>query len=363
MPQKSKKEDGFRLISGALKSGQIGNFYIFHGEERYLLEHALIKLREKLCPDGHSSFNYKRFEGKDVSFELLEDSINTLPAFAEKTLLEIHDFNIFKGDERQRFLEIFSDLPDYICVVFVYNTIEYKPDGRQKINKDILKHAEVVEFITADQDRLTKWIIRRFEDAGKKISKTDAEYIALITGGLMTVLTGEIEKAAAFAAGETVTRGDIDAVVTPGLDAVAYKLTDALARREYKNASHILSDLLEMREAPHKLIYSISQKMRQLLAARVCFENNLGAADLMEMSGMKFEFQAKTLMTSAKETTLDECKKFVLICSETAFALNSSGRPAESLAELIARLAFAAGDSNFGQSGTTIGGGPYARDR
>ena len=344
MPQSSKKEDGFKLISSAINSGQIGSFYIFHGEERYLLERALIKLREKLCPDGQSSFNYKRFEGKDISFELLENSIITFPMFAERTLLEIHDYNIFKGDERQRFLEIFSDLPDYTCVVFIYNTIEYKPDGRQKINKEILKHAQVIEFSAADQSRLITWIIRHFEDTGKKISIADAEYMALITGGLMTVLHSEIEKTAAFAVGDTVIRADIDAVVTPVLDAVAYKLTDALARREYVRASQLLSDLLEMREAPHKLIYSISQKMRQLLAARVCVENNLGVDGLMEMSGMKFEFQAKALMSSARETSISECKKFVLICCETAFALNSSGRPEESMAELIARLAFAGGD-------------------
>ena len=343
MPQNSKKEDGFKQISAAISGGQIGNFYIFHGEERYLLDRALVMLREKLCPDGQSSFNYKRYEGEALSFEILEETINTFPVFAERTFLEVHDFNIFKGDERQMLLEIFSDLPDYICVVFIYNTIEYKPDGREKLNKEILKYAEDIEFSVAEQSRLIKWIVRHFEDCGKKISRSDTEYIALITGGLMTVLHSEIEKTAAYAAGDTITRSDIDAVVTPVLDAVAYKLTDALAKRDYKKASQILSDLLEMREAPHKLIYSISLKMRQLLAARICFENNLGVAGLMEMSGMTYEFQAKALMSSARETTLAECKKFVQICSETALALNSSGssEPEACMAELVARLAFA----------------------
>ena len=343
MPQSSKKEDGFNMISSAIAEGRIGNFYIFHGEERYLLEHALTALRAKLCPVGQNSFNYKRYEGEVLSFELMEDSINTFPAFAERTFLEIHDFNIFKSDERERFLEIFSDLPDYICVAFIYNTIEYKPDGREKLNKEILKYAEVIEFSVAEQSRLIKWITRHFEDCGKKIGRSDTEYIALITGGLMTVLHSEIEKTAAYATGDTITRADIDAVVTPVLDAVAYKLTDALAKREYAKSSQILSDLLEMREAPHKLIYSISLKMRQLLAARVCYENKLGVSDFIEMSGMKFEFQAKALMSSARETTLDDCQKFVLICSETARALNSSGssEPESCMAELITRLAFA----------------------
>jgi DNA polymerase-3 subunit delta len=262
MPQSKKKEDSYAKLTASLKTGEIGSFYIFHGEERYLLERCLAEMRRTLSPDGIDSFNYKRFDGKALSTEILSEAVDTLPAFAERTLIEIHDFDIFKGDTRADLAALFSDIPDYACIIFVYNTVPYKPDGRVKINSEILKYANVVDFPVQEQDKLVKWIRRHFMDAGKSISTSDAEYMAFITGGYMATLHGEIEKAAAYAKSETVTRADIDAVVTPVLDTVAYKLTDALVSRDYPRAIGLLDELIQMREAPHKLLYSIALKMR-----------------------------------------------------------------------------------------------------
>jgi len=340
MPQKSKSIDGYRSFAESLTAGHIGSFYIFHGEERYLLERSLSDLRSNICPEGLGGFNYRRFEGKRFSVDDLDDAINTLPAFAERTLIEIHDFDIFKCDEIQRLGKMFSNLPDYVCVVFIYNVVPYKPDGRLKINSEILKHANVVEFLVQNQDNLAKWIRRHFADAGKRISASDAEYLAFITGGHMTLLNGEIEKAAAFSKSESVTRADIDAVVTPVLDTVAYKLTDSLARREYASAMRIFDELLQMQEAPHKLMFSISLKMRQLLSARVCIEGGLDKSALMGICGLREDYQARILMDTARRLSLGGCKKAVLHCAETALELNSTSDPEDRLVELITKIAY-----------------------
>ena len=365
MAQKRKTDDSFERLTASIKSGKIGGFYIFHGDERYLLEHSLAEIRQRICPEGLNGFNYKRFEGKDIQADVLDDAVNTLPVFAERTLIEIHDFDIFKGrkiseaqagsdettvpamstesggsKEKEQLVEIFSDLPDYVCMVFIYNTLQFKPDGRLKLDKEILKYAQVVEFTVQDQAKLTKWINRHFEASGKRISKSDAEYLAHITDGYMTALSGEIEKVSAYASGETVTREDIDAVVTPVLNAFAYKLTDALLMRKYDTAMNILDELFQMREPPHKIMYSISLKMRQFLAARVCLENKLGKDALIDMCGIKYGFQATALMDTARKSTLTRCRDAVILCAEAAYDLNSAPEHEERLVELITRLAY-----------------------
>ena len=339
MAQKKKSTDGYLNLVESIKGGRIGNLYVFHGDERYLLERCLGEIRKKLCPDGLDSFNYKRFEGRSVTLDVLDEAINTVPAFAERTLVEIHDYDIFKSNTKPELSGIFSELPEYVCLLFIYDTLQYKPDGRKKQDAELLANAEVVEFTVADQLRLVKWIKRHFEDAGKRVSTDDAEYLALLTGGLMTTLSGEIEKVAAYAKGETVTREDIDALVIPTPDTAAYKLADALLRREHIAAMRILDELLRMREAPHKLMFGISLKMRQLLAARVCIDNNSGKEALMDMCGIRHDFQARALMDTARKTTLARICGMVSACSETAFALNTGNDPEASMIELIAKLA------------------------
>jgi len=341
MPEKIKA-DGYKEFSKSLKSGQIGNFCIFHGEERFLLEYCLGDLRSLLCPDGMESFNYKRFEGKELSNDELEAAIDTLPAFAERTLIEVHDFDIFKGgeDEKRERLRILSSLPEYVCVLFIYDLVPYKPDGRTKINAEIIKHANVYEFVIQSRDDLVNWIGRHFADAGKRISVTDAEHLTFITGNLMSPLLGEIEKIAAYAKGAEVTRSDIDAVVTPVLDAVVYNLTNALAGRDHAGAMRILDELLRMQEAPHKIFFSISLNLRQLLAARICIENRLDRNALMEICGIRKDYPARLLMDAARKMTLSECRDAVQNCSVTALELNSSSEPEARLTELITKLAF-----------------------
>jgi len=336
-----KSNESYKKLDAAIKSGQVEKLYIFHGEEQYLLGSTLASLRALICPDGLDGFNYKRFEGKSLQIEELNDAINTLPVFAEKTLVEVHDCDIFNYDQRQVLSKIFSELPDYVCVVFVYSTIEYKPDGRQKLTKELLKHINVIEFFIAIQgkDKLISWINRHFMVAGKKINSADAEYLASITGGLMATLNGEIEKIAAFAQSELISRSDIDTVVTPVLDAVSYKLADAIVKREHKRAVLLLDELFRMREAPHKLMYSIALNMRQLLAARICIDNKLGRVEFMEICGIHRDFQARNIMSTAKNTTLTDCRNAVLHCSKTALELNSTSEPESRLIELVVKLA------------------------
>ena len=365
MAQKKKADDSYNSFSASVKAGQFGNLYIFHGEERYLLEFSLSELRKRLCPDGLNGFNYKRFDSKDIRIDDLDDAINTLPVFAERTLIEVHDFDIFKGKkkssaeseaaettvsakseksddikEKQRLAKIFSDLPDYVCLVFIYSAIPYNPDGRQKLDKEILSHAQVVEFSVQEQAKLINWVHRRFEAAGKHIGRSDAEYLALITDGYMASLVCEIEKVAAYSDGDTITRDDIDAVVTPVLNAFAYKLTDAILGSKHDEALRILDELLLMREPAQKIIFSISLKMRQLLAARTCIDNGSGKNALMEMCGIKYDFQAVTLLDTARKATLSRCRDAVLLCAEAAHDLNSSPEPEARLVELVTRLAF-----------------------
>ena len=368
MAQKKKTDDSYERFSASAKTGQFGNLYIFHGEERYLLEHSIAELRRHLCPDGLGGFNYRRFEGRDLRIDDFSDAINTLPVFAERTLIEVHDFDVFKGKrsaaadaetpdppshaksakaddnkEKQQLAGLFSDLPDYACVVIIYDTIPYKPDSRVKLDKEILNHAQVVEFSVQEQAKLTNWIRRRFEAAGKHIDRADAEYLTLITDGYMAALVGEIEKVAAFSDGETISRADIDAVVTPVINAFAYKLTDAILTRKHEEAMRILDELLLMREPAQKIIFSISLKMRQFLAARVCIENKQSKTALMEMCGIRYDFQADTLINTARKTTLAKCCSAVILCAEAAFGLNSAPEPEARLVELVTRLAYNSG--------------------
>jgi len=334
---KSTNND-YKKIDLAIKENQIGNCYIFFGDEHYLRDHYIEQLRVLLCPDGADGFNYKRFEGADLSLNDLDDAINTFPAFAERTLIEIHDYDLFNIASNQLPV-ILSNLPEYVCVLFVYNTIAYKPDKRTKFYKQLSEQFEIIEYAVQTQNDLFRWMTKHYMNIGKSIGRAEAEYLIHITGGYMNTIKNEIEKTAAHSKGDRITREDIDAVVVPVLDAVVYQLSNAIVKCEHVKAMRILDELFRMREAPQKLIYHISMNMRQLLAACVCIENKYDKAYFKEMCGINFEFQAKMIFDTARKSTIKSSRQAVIDCAEAAYDLNSSPDPESRLIELVTRLA------------------------
>ena len=143
------KSAALDTLKNDISSSDPRRFYIFYGPERYLLEHYLGTLRTLLCPGGLNDFNYRRYEGKGLNVDELASACETLPVFAERTLVEIHDFDLFKMEETQRemLIELLSDLPEHVCLVFVYIGMDYAPDKRlKKLVSAIKSNAHVVEF-------------------------------------------------------------------------------------------------------------------------------------------------------------------------------------------------------------------------
>jgi DNA polymerase-3 subunit delta len=338
------KQDGgaaVEALKASIAANQLGSLYVFHGAERYLLEIYVDQIRKKLTGGAFSEFNHRRFEGQGFTVDELSEAVDTLPAFADRTLLEVYDFDLFKGGDetKQKLLTLISGLPEYVCLIFIYDTLEWKPDGRLKLTEEIKKRGAVVEFTVQEQSKLVKWIKNHFTACDKSVDTATAEYLAELTGGLMTTLNTEIDKVCSYTRDRVVTRAHIDAVVTPSVEAVVFRLADHIAAGSFSLAASTLYDLLSQREEPQFLIYLISQKMRQLLTARLCIENGLGDKELLKLGAVKSDWQARNLMTSARKMTVEECRRATLMSAMTAFRMLKGGTAEDHLTELLISLA------------------------
>ena len=236
---------------------------------------------------------------------------------AERTLLVATDFDLFKLNEEQRekLIAFLGDIPEYCCVVFVYDTVDYKPNKTmKKLYKAVTDHVQTVEFRAADSSDLVAWIARRFKALGKEIDRQTAEYLVFTCGGLMTGLVPEIAKIGAYAKGKAVTQKDIDAVADPVLSAEVFKLSDAVLQGNYDLAASILGDLLKMQTEPIMILAALGSQLRRIYTARMAIDSGHDKYWLMELWDMKSDYPAKLLLTAAKRTTADWCADAVTMC-------------------------------------------------
>ena len=287
---KSAAQAVYRKFKKDLSQGTIGSLYIFHGEEAYLRDYYLDQMKAKLIPGGMESFNYHLLPGKGLTAQRLGETVDALPMMSPRTLIVVNDYDLFKAPEGERtaMTKILSDLPEYCCLVFVYDTVPYKSDARmRKLAGAIQEKGQVVQFARQQQGDLVDWIGRRFRALGHEIDTADAQYLIFLCGDLMNGLISEIGKIGAFAKNRRVTRQDIDAVAIPVIDAKVFEMTDALGRRQMDQAFATLGDLFQLRQEPIMILAVLGKHFRQLYTARVALEARQSSRWLMELWGMR----------------------------------------------------------------------------
>lgn len=341
MPKAKSDHSSLNAFKADLKAKTPRGLYILYGEEVYLRDYYLGKLRELLLPPGTETFNLKSLEGKDCDVQEVIRAADCLPMMAERTLVLIRDFDIFKLAEadRQTLTDYFADLPDYLCLVFVYDLIPYKPDARTKLMTMIKERGLAVEFPRQEQGDLTDWIVRRFKATGHDIDSEQCRYLIFLCGDLMQDLTLEIGKISAYAKNRRVTRQDIDAVATPQLDAVVFQLNDAISAKNYERALAILSDLLHMQQQPSMLLAVLGRHLRQLYAARAALEEGRSADDLAALWKIH-PYPAGKLMTAAHRVSLSWCQQALAAAARADRDMKSTGNSdIDILTDLVLELA------------------------
>ena len=324
-------QSAYQKLKKDIAAGDIGRLYVFHGEETYLRDHYLGQMRKKLLPAGMEEFNLHTLNGREFDVRTLEQLVDCLPMMSGRTLIQVNDYDLYKGGDKDALAALLSDLPEYVCLVFVYDLIEYKADARTKLAGVLKKYGSVVAFNRQEQGDLVDWIARRFRALDKDIGTEEAKYLIFLCGDLMTTLISEIGKIGAYAPHHRVTREDIDAVATPQLDAVVFQMTDAIAQGNFDRAAAVLSDLFHMQEAPIKLLSVLGRQLRRLYTARLAIEERKSAGYLMELWGMRSAWPAEKLMQSARRFSLPWCRNAVLRCAQCDLAMKSTGADGEEL--------------------------------
>lgn len=334
MPPKrstDKKPDtaGFEKLKKDLAAGKPGKLYIFHGEESYLREYYLGRLRDLVLTEGLGEFNRHDLGAKEMSPHALEEAVDCLPMMAERTLIQVTDFDLFKAGDKDAYIRILSNLPDYCCLIFLYDVIEYKPDARTKLAAALKEHGTAVNFARQETAELVSWVRRHFRSMGRDIDPRLCKYLIELCGDLMQSLQQEIEKIGAYAKGPVITREDIDAVAIPQLSAVVFRIADAIGQKNFDEAARVLGDLYRMQVKAQDIIGAFGAQMRQLYSARLALEQKRDAAYVAKLWGMKF--QASRLMGSARRFSLSWCRRAVIRSAQTELAMKSGGGNAEEL--------------------------------
>lgn len=318
--------------------------YMLRGEEDFLRDSFLEELRKSCLEEGTEAFNYHRIQGAALDMSALREAVEGMPFMGEHTLTEVREFDINKvsGYDPEALKTLLGDLPEWATVAFVFAP-GYAPDNRLGAVKAIKKLGRDIEFSSPREAELTRWVVRRVEGCGKRIDGNTANYLLWVCGTRMNTLIPEILKITAAAAGEEITKKDIDAVAKRAPETTIFDLTDALGEKKYDKAAALLADLLQDRdEPPQKQIAMVSEQFRRLYVTRVAMDARKGdeyiGDCIPELAGRSYFI--RKLKDACRNYSRERLSRAVSLCAQCDYGMRSNGpEPADLMKELILKLA------------------------
>ena len=265
-----------------LNQGTLKSIYILYGEEWYLLENCLKKIKH-LFGECIKGINYIQIDDTNIS-EIISD-IET-PAFGyEKKLIIARNTGILKkegkrknaelGKIRDRLVEYLEENSKSMAESVVLVFVEEEIDNKTNLYKTIDKLGVVCHFEYQKPIQIEKRIKVICHGYKVNISDSNLRYFIECCGTNMQELINEIRKLIEYA-GEngTIQKEDMDCLCIKKLESVIFDLTDSLGRKETNKALQVLRNLLYAKEPIQRILITLYNHFKKLYLTKMAIKYN-----------------------------------------------------------------------------------------
>jgi DNA polymerase-3 subunit delta len=273
--------DYYTEFLNSLKRGVVDPVYLFYGDEGYLREQAVNRLKDYCLRGGGSDFTIDIIDGETASPGDIAVSAETLPLFAERRLVVVKNPPFFKAAKRagREVPEEKEDKPaaagetvllKYLkeplsSTILVFTTGE-PVDKRKKIFKAVKEAGKAVDFTYLSRVDLARWLNQKAVKAGRKFADRALDDMLDAVGPSLQKLSVEFDKLLNYTAqSEVITRDDVRRLCPPGLEENIFAIVDAVGNRRCGEALSGIKDMLAAKEPPFKILSMISRQFRLLM--------------------------------------------------------------------------------------------------
>lgn len=227
------------------------------GDEDYLIEAAIEKIKKEKLGDDINPLNYRVVDNPSYAefCELLRlnsmmfgDSVVVIKC--QKYFLETKSKQKLDDKQTAELIAALNNLSERVHFILVCPTPrgeKKKPDSRKKLYKEILKLTKPQEFQSFrnyEEYKIIPVIKSIASKLGLKIAQKEASALIQITGASIRDLANQLEKLKLYSYPDsTITLDMIKKVATSSAD--IFSLVDLILERNYSSALNLIYDILQ----------------------------------------------------------------------------------------------------------------------
>lgn len=274
-----------------LKNSELNSIYLLYGEELYLLESVLKRIKNKF-ENLVKGINYVEIDENNID-KLIQEM--QTPAFGfPKKLIVVKNTNIFKreakrkngkvNDEKDKIAEYIKENINTINETMILVFIEESVDKGKLFFALEEVNATICNFEYQKPDQ----IISRLKAICKayKVAADDntLRYFVEVVGINMQDLINEIRKQIEYI-GENgkITKESINLLAIKQIDSVIFDLTDNLGKRNVSEALTVLNNLIYSKEPIQKILITLYNHFKKIYIAKLAIKHNRDIAESMNL--------------------------------------------------------------------------------
>lgn len=305
-------------LEGKLKNGNLACIYLLFGEETFLLESNLKKIR-KLFGETIKGINFILLDEDTVS-NIISD-IET-PAFGYKQKLIIaRNTGLFKtGAKKQKesVSKLREKLNDYLkenieiikqSVVIVFVEDEA---GKSSLLNTLDEIGVVCKFEQQKPAQIQKRLKSICNAYKVEIDSATMQYFIECCGTNMQDLINEIRKLIEYAGKNgKISKEDIDKLSVKKFESIIFDLTDSLGKKNVAKALDVLHNLLYAKEPIQKILITLYNHFKKVFITKVAIMNKKDIVSSLELKPNQ-TFLANKYKTQAGYFKEEELKKILM---------------------------------------------------
>ncbi|MEG1819427.1 MAG: DNA polymerase III subunit delta, partial [Oscillospiraceae bacterium] len=267
----------------------------------------------------------------DANADQIASCAESLPMMCERTCVLVHDFDFDSASdtEKEKLVELLSDLPQTCVLIFWMDTKGFstKKSNSKEILKLIDKHGAVAELNKRTPSDLVALLMAGAKKRECTMSRNEASYLISLVGTDMNTLLNELEKVCAYSNGE-ITQETIDAVAIKTVEATAFKMIDALLSRSFDSAFTLLETLLTQKTEPVMISGALISAYVDMYRAKVVEVSGNSASALKQAFATQYksDFRLNNAFKRSRKISKEQLCKCLDYLSEADEKLKGSSQ-------------------------------------
>ena len=305
-----------------LKTGSFKSVYLIFGEENFLKDYYRKALISKVSPSDFADFNFMEFVGVKPDTSKVLEFLSSYPFMSDKKVILIRNSDIFKKpseSEKEFWLKVFSDMPDYAVIIFSENEVDkrgslYKALSSGEFSTD--------EFPYQKETDLKDWIRRYLESQGKEIDSDTASHLIRSCSTSMYLLKNELDKLVSFCKGrKKISVSDIDLCSCKIPEDKVFDMIENILSGNTKEAYEKYNDLKLLKQEPIKIIAAINSKFSMMKKIKL-LSPAMNVSEIASATNQKEYFVRKTF-ESTRKVTMEKIDEIMLLCADSDHLIKS----------------------------------------